>query len=287
MIEHIITRKKLHEVDHQNPKLLGLTAVELNITELCNRTCSFCPRSNPDIYPNKNLHMSISTAQKIKQDLLDAKYKGLVHICGFGEPLLHNNFLNLLSIFSKDFHLAVTTNGDRLLNGYYTPQDLQETGLSRLFVDSYDGEDQFKSFEELLVSYSSYYKIRKVFDTGSPLLTQQFMFNNRGGLISGQKNSNFKNPCYLPMYKILIDWNGDVILCCNNWSRLKPHLGNINLESLVNIWNSEKLCDVRKNLLKGQRQKYPACKNCNVKGTAIGAASADQWSDLLFNSQHS
>ena len=35
--------------------LPGLLTIEINITELCNRICSFCPRANPDIYPNNNL----------------------------------------------------------------------------------------------------------------------------------------------------------------------------------------------------------------------------------------
>ena len=28
--------------------------VELNVNELCNRTCVFCPRVDPKIYPNLN-----------------------------------------------------------------------------------------------------------------------------------------------------------------------------------------------------------------------------------------
>ena len=33
--------------------------VELNINEICNRTCPFCPRANPKQYPNQNIHMDI------------------------------------------------------------------------------------------------------------------------------------------------------------------------------------------------------------------------------------
>ena len=28
--------------------------IDINITELCNRKCVFCPRINPEIYPNLN-----------------------------------------------------------------------------------------------------------------------------------------------------------------------------------------------------------------------------------------
>ena len=36
--------------------------VELNVNELCNRTCVFCPRVDPKIYPNLNLHMDLELA---------------------------------------------------------------------------------------------------------------------------------------------------------------------------------------------------------------------------------
>ena len=31
-----------------------LRQIDVNITDLCNKTCSFCPRHNPEIYPNSN-----------------------------------------------------------------------------------------------------------------------------------------------------------------------------------------------------------------------------------------
>ena len=43
--------------------------IDINPTELCNRTCEFCPRFDPKIYPNQNLHMDIDIANKIREEL--------------------------------------------------------------------------------------------------------------------------------------------------------------------------------------------------------------------------
>jgi len=43
--------------------------IELNLTELCNMTCTFCPRSAD--YPNLNLHMSLDTIDTIATQLND------------------------------------------------------------------------------------------------------------------------------------------------------------------------------------------------------------------------
>ena len=56
----------------------GLTLfswLDINPTELCNRTCSFCPRGID--YPNQNLHISPEVIEKLGSDLekLDFKCK--------------------------------------------------------------------------------------------------------------------------------------------------------------------------------------------------------------------
>ena len=77
--------------------------IEINITELCNRECSFCPRAHG--YPNLNLNMSVETAVRIQNQAMG--FVDTIHIVGRGEPLLHPNFLNIVSIFAKDFKIRI------------------------------------------------------------------------------------------------------------------------------------------------------------------------------------
>src|SRR5689334_24887620 len=105
--------------------------VELSVTELCNRSggapkaCSFCPRINAKEYPNQPLHMPLPLAAKIAYELREIDYLGSVVLCGFGEPLLHPQIVNLVRCFG-DTRVEIVTNGDRLSYGLI--RELYEAG---------------------------------------------------------------------------------------------------------------------------------------------------------------
>ena len=44
------------------------TWVEFSITDLCNRTCVFCPRFDPMVYPNNNAEISLKLYEKTDHD---------------------------------------------------------------------------------------------------------------------------------------------------------------------------------------------------------------------------
>jgi radical SAM protein with 4Fe4S-binding SPASM domain len=273
--EHIDFRNSRYfKINKTNQKLLGLSTVEINPTELCNRTCSFCPRHDSAIYPNRNLNMTVETAALLKNQLIDAGFTGDIHITGFGEPLLNPVILNIIKVFSSNFFTELITNGDRLLNNYYTHRQLTSNGLKSLIVDCYDGDEQYLKIKDILIDCSIPYRIRNHHDTGQPSLVEIYNFNNRGGILS--KSTSLQKPCWLPFYKVFVDWNGDVLLCCNDWSRNKI-LGNIYNKSIDKIWMSLEFIQIRKELELGNRSKIAACSNCNVNGTLQGKESLDLW----------
>jgi len=277
--DHISYRNKRYlKANIGNPLLLGLGVVEINPTELCNRTCSFCPRSDPKVYPNRNLQMDIGIAEKIVADLSSANYTGDIHITGFGEPTLNPNIFELIKIFSK-FYTEIITNGDRLLSGQITHQQFSDAGLSMLIVDCYDGDEQYYKMQDLLKDCKINYRIRNHHDTGEPELIKQYNYNNRGGLV--QEAETLFRPCWLPFYKAFVDWDGEVRLCCNDWSRKQEPFGNIKTKNFADIWMSQKFIDVRNKLNKGERSKLSACKNCNTSGTQNGFESVSLWQKIF------
>ena len=101
--------------------------IDISITELCNRLCEFCPRIDPEFYPNQNLHFSIDLAQSFAENLRAIDYKGGVVFCGYGEPMLHPKLLQLIEQF-RGIHLEIVTNGDKLTAKVIN--DLFDAGLS-------------------------------------------------------------------------------------------------------------------------------------------------------------
>ena len=104
-LEHRRQQEKKHwDKKHNNLQPLdSILTVEINTTELCNRTCVFCPRHDPTVFPNRQLHLTTKGAETIAEELADNGYSGKVSFSGFGENLLNPDFVEIVSIFH--YHL--------------------------------------------------------------------------------------------------------------------------------------------------------------------------------------
>lgn len=67
--------------------------------------------------------------------------------------------------------------------------------------------------------------------------------------------------CSYPFYVMAVNFNGSVSLCGNDWSH-STIVGNLNNESILEVWNGEKLYNFRKMLLTGKRKLNRACGDC-------------------------
>ena len=78
-----------------NDKLLPLpTEIEISESGICNRKCSFCPRSDPDFIHKKEF-ISNKLHLKLCNELQTLNYKGTIRYSGFVEPMLDKNIFNL------------------------------------------------------------------------------------------------------------------------------------------------------------------------------------------------
>ena len=104
---------------------------------------------------------------------------------------------------------------------------------------------------------------------------------NRTGTIEigNQPEVNIKLECYYTAYQVLIDWNGDVFLCPQDWQR-RNAMGNIMQKKFFDIWNGKILNKYRKKLLNGDRSLNP-CNSCNADGTVYGNNHYLAWKKLI------
>ena len=60
-LQHRHAQERAHEhvLAPDAGPMASLVSVELNVTELCNRRCVFCPRGDRQTYPNRNLIMPL------------------------------------------------------------------------------------------------------------------------------------------------------------------------------------------------------------------------------------
>ena len=253
--------------------------IELSIVDACNRTCSFCPKSDDNIAPNSYQKMTMVLVEKLYNDLKKINFEGAFCLSGYGEPTIHTGIHEIIFKLSTLGAVEVITNGDTL-----TPKKIQEyydSNLSKLIISMYDGEHQIKKFkdmekdsgvpEDFLVLRNTWYN--KEDDFGL-LLTNRAGTNSEGD----QPKIDLKKKCYYPAYTSVIEWNGDIFLCCHDWQR-RISMGNIMQKNFFEIWNNPIYRKYRKNLLSGNRKNKP-CSDCNANGTVHGFKHAKAWQSL-------
>ena len=253
--------------------------IELSIIDVCNRSCSFCPKSDPKVAPNTYQKMQMNLINKLTEELKEIKYKGSVVLCGYGEPMLHKDLNLICKKLSEASFVEVVTNGDTL-----NPKQIKNlyiNNVNKLLISMYDGEHQIKKFKQMIedskvpkdfvILRDRWYDSKK--DYGLKL-------TNRTGTISiGQQEEVGKyKKCFYPSYQFLIDWNGDVFLCPQDWQR-RVSMGNMMQETLFKIWTGKIISKYRKNLLQGNRCDSP-CKQCNAEGTLLGKNHAKRWASV-------
>ncbi|MHA1485228.1 MAG: SPASM domain-containing protein, partial [Candidatus Thorarchaeota archaeon] len=71
--------------------------------------------------------------------------------------------------------------------------------------------------------------------------------------------------CPLPFYQMNVLFNGDAIICCHDWNRASV-IGNAGTSSLREIWNSTKVNEIRRLVLRKRYEEIDSCKECSCVG---------------------
>lgn len=273
-------KRKSHFVDtvqwHQNTPLFSW--IDINVTELCNRQCVFCPRVDPNEYPNQNLHISMPLIKKISHELNNLDYQGAVVLCGYSEPLLHPNIMEIVNQFGHNIRTEIVTNGDKL--NEKVALELFENGLSYLVINLYDGPEQVDYFKSMLkqagIPESAYILRDRWFDESQDY---GLKLTNRAGMVKvgSQASIDINKPCYYLAYSMMLDWNGDVLLCVQDWNK-RVKMGNIYTQTLFEAWTSQRMKKYRQTLINGRRS-LPPCNQCNAEGTLHGFNHKNAWNE--------
>ena len=278
-----LIQNKLSFIKGTNIPLPSL--VEISNSGMCNRKCSFCPRSDPN-YPDINEFISDELHAKLCTQLSEHGFEGVFAYAGFNEPLLHKNIYNHIKEAKKFLpkaRIEVITNGDVLNTNRI--KKLIDAGLTTLSISAYDGPDQAAEFQKMCEDVN----LRKEqFIVRHRYLPPEENFGinltNRGGTM---KNAVFKidalksainETCYYQSYDFFVDYNGDVLMCSHDWAK-KNILGNLSKQNFIDIWTSKKAMISRKNLYEAKRSFSP-CNVCNAKGDHIGLKHIKAWKEL-------
>lgn len=234
------------------------TDIDIEINTSCNRRCFCCPNSifERGLIKNEKL-MSEDLFKKIIDELAEINFTGRISPHSYGEPLLDKRLISFIVLIKEKLpktDIILFSNGDLLTIEMYNK--LVEAGVTSFFITLY-GMDQHKPFNDLLEYLKKYPKNKskvryRKFTEKTPLFS-------RGGDIKPLVLDS--NPrCKHPHNPLVIDYAGNVILCCNDYHG-HVKFGNLNNSSLVDIWKNEKYKEVRNQLRRGHYQ-LEICRKC-------------------------
>ena len=252
--------------------------IELSLIDVCNRTCSFCPKSDESIAPNTHQKMTLGLIDKLINDLKRVNFNGAFCLCGYGEPMLHKEFYEIVDKLGMIGGVEIITNGD--LVNKKTLLKLYKSRATKLIISLYDGPEQVVKFNNLIKELNIPKEFLILRDRWySDKIDYGVKLTNRVGTVKVGNQPDVKDysktKCFYTAYSMVIDWNGDVFLCPQDWQR-RQAMGNIMQTDLFEIWRGPILSKYRRKLLGGERSLSP-CNQCNAHGTVFGEKHAKAW----------
>jgi MoaA/NifB/PqqE/SkfB family radical SAM enzyme len=247
-----------------------LQEVEIDPINICNRSCSFCPRGQGFADTKEKLTVHVSKA--INKSLREINYSNIISFCGFGESLLHKHLEEHIKIILDGINprqVLLISNGDRV-----TPERLRsvkEAGITDIRISLYDSDT---SADFISMNKDIGLRIEFRHNYGDILNFEV----NRNEINSKVKKDPLNRACYIPFEVAQIDFNGDMHLCCNDWSK-QNIFGNVKTNSIKEMWSSKHINSIRNRLAQSKRDFFPF-STCDVDGCLSGKKSFDEYAQI-------
>ena len=238
--------------------------VNIETTSFCNRRCDNCPNSifNRSLQKNEKL-LAEELFKKIIDDLKSIKFTGRISPHSFNEPLLDKRLVRLMKYAHNALpkaKLVIYTNGDFL--DIIIMNDLYKAGVKSYVITLYGTHNEIEKNEKRMFDLKKYIKEKKMnISLEINNFSSRSNLSNRGGLIN-VKNISKTLACQSFTNPLVVNCEGDVILCCNDYLGQET-FGNVEKESLLNIWNSERFKIIRKDV-RNDLFNLNICKKCTA-----------------------
>jgi hypothetical protein len=268
-------------------------------TNLCNAHCVMCPR---ETLTRKKGVMTFELFEKIIREVSQNRQKPVVHLHGFGEPLLDALLperIRLAKALGIE-HTYLVTNASLLFPE--TAQKIIDAGLDEMKISFYGTDDgsyrrtmRGLDFKVALNNVRAFVKIRKDMKKKTPRLILQYMPQKTNGAATKEFTSlwrsvldrkaddcvNVVSPdnfgggraynlvgekivsvCFYPWSALSVLWDGRAVTCCVDYNGVQG-VGDLNVQTVTQIWNGPVMSDIRKNFGRLDYSGFPVCQCCD------------------------
>ena len=267
-------------------------------TNNCNLNCVMCPRK---LSSKKIGYMNLELFKKIIDESVQYGKRGVITLHKDGEPLLHPKLGQMIAYAKGKIAaniLRLSTNA--LLLNTAKCKELILSGLDAITI-SLDGTNEETyakirggDYRKVVNNTLRFIKIRNEIGRTRPWVTLQMIrmvdtleqvehfkeqwksvadevaikeFLNWGGAIPTEEcilpNSDLREPCLDLWTNLTINWDGRASICCLDYD-CKGIVGDVNNQSIKEIWGSKAINQYRLAHLDYLWQQATLCMDCNV-----------------------
>jgi radical SAM protein with 4Fe4S-binding SPASM domain len=259
-------------------------AVQVELSEGCNLRCGFCGING------------IRTKERTYKFMTSAYgWTARVEFAMHGEPTMNPDAAEIVRIFRSLLPRAsmlMLSNGGGI-KGARGIEELMHAGLNTLALDEYEGVSLVPKLVEKWLGTARIGPDIQFLEyptqpEGNPHARQapskkrlvhirpislnssgtHATLNNHAGAGGPPTDKAHGKPCAKPFREISFRWDGSVAVCCNDW-RGELACGNINKNTLDEIWNGPVMDAARRRLITGDRDFGP-CKGCDALSYRTG-----------------
>lgn len=266
--------------------------IYLEPTNICNLDCGFCPISLDDYKERAGYkqHMPMDLVRSVIEQIREQGGVKSLKLYFIGEPLLHPEIGEIVRLAkTASERVELTTNGMALTEK--VARSLIDNGLDYLRVSIYTETEygnpkvpqvinrNVARLREMRGSFSLPWIFMKVF-TPQELHAVEYMYSgiadewgvnelhSMGSDFVGLTTlTSTRKACPYPFYNMLIKANGDVVPCCVAWEQSLV-FGNAHNDRLIDLWRGDRLAEIQRTHLRGDRRQLAACKNCDTLHSA-------------------
>ena len=244
--------------------------LDVELTNYCNFKCAMCPTGNKMVKREKGF---ISNALMDKIIFEAAQFKTAIRFVRWGEPLYHPRLLGFVkAIHGLSLLCHINTNGSLLDIDFIHEIIHIPLDSIKISVHMYSVEDMVKQlylrrnfrkkpFIHVGTTKNELHGFEQVFrETFSPFADKVTISKTKD---LKQQSDIIPDPCSEVFDKLSINWDGTVSACCADYDK-KMLVGDLNKQTLKQIWDSDKLAEYRRSILNKEIDKLEICKRCMV-----------------------
>lgn len=257
---------------------------------LCNLSCVMCPY--PDMTREKE-QMSMDLFKKIIDDAVVNNFKSL-SLSLYNEPYLDSLFFERIKYAkTKGLYVFIATNGfslteERIEKTLESGLDCVTFSIDSLDKERYESIRVNATLEKTIKNVKKLIEYRNKKKSTTPLITMSAVeqgddpsldhmseilegldlyavskLDNRRSGESNYKRFGLRYPCWWIWNQFVVYSNGKVALCCMDYDD-NFQLGDLNHQTIKEVWNLEKFTKLRNFHLDRQFDGIAMCKDCDI-----------------------